>query len=69
MNPETDLEEVADGRQVPEAWNRHSQVADLEAEVARLASAGVPFRTPRLMSRVGGAARPVSGDPLDRALC
>jgi catechol 2,3-dioxygenase-like lactoylglutathione lyase family enzyme len=61
---------LADGRrQVPGGWNRiHLQVADLEAEVARLRAAGVPFRTPEIVTGPGGAQVVVddpSGNPVE----
>ena len=61
---------LADGRrQVPGGWNRiHLQVADLEAEVARLRAAGVPFRTSDIVSGPGGAQVIVddpSGNPIE----
>src|SRR4029079_1060797 len=48
---------LTDGwRQTTGGWNRiHLQVADLEAEVARLRAAGVPFRTNEIVSGPGGA--------------
>jgi catechol 2,3-dioxygenase-like lactoylglutathione lyase family enzyme len=47
---------LADGRaQVPGGWNRvHLEVADLDAEVARLRAVGVPFRTNDIVSGPGG---------------
>jgi len=61
---------LADGRrQVPGGWNRiHLQVADLEAEVARLLAAGVPFRTSDIVSGPGGAQVIIedpSGNPIE----
>jgi len=61
---------LADGRrQVPGGWNRiHLQVADLEAEVARLRSAGVSFRTSDIVTGPGGAQVIVedpSGNPIE----
>ena len=61
---------LADGRQqTPGGWNRiHLQVADLEAEVARLRAAGVPFRTRDIVSGPGGAQVIVedpSGNPIE----
>jgi len=61
---------LADGRrQVPGGWNRiHLQVADLEAEVARLRAAGVPFRTSDIVSGPGGAQVIIedpSGNPIE----
>src|SRR5829696_2737496 len=56
-------------RQVPGGWNRiHLQVADLEAEVARLRSAGVSFRTSDIVTGPGGAQVIVedpSGNPIE----
>jgi catechol 2,3-dioxygenase-like lactoylglutathione lyase family enzyme len=48
---------LPDGRQqVPGGWNRlHLEVTDLEAEVARLRAAGVPFRTNEIVTGPGGA--------------
>src|SRR5262245_23416017 len=48
---------LPDGRrQVPGGWNRvHLEVEDLEAEVARLRQAGVPFRTEGIVTGPGGA--------------
>ena len=44
------------GRQVPGGWNRlHLTVPDLAAEVARLRAAGVPFRTPEIVTGPGGS--------------
>ena len=61
---------LPDGRQqVPGGWNRiHLQVTDLEAEVERLRSAGVPFRTGEIVSGPGGAQVIVddpSGNPIE----
>jgi catechol 2,3-dioxygenase-like lactoylglutathione lyase family enzyme len=61
---------LADGRrQVPGGWNRiHLQVADLEAEVARLRSAGVPFRTSEIVTGPGGSQVIIddpSGNPIE----
>jgi catechol 2,3-dioxygenase-like lactoylglutathione lyase family enzyme len=61
---------LADGRrQVPGGWNRiHLQVADLDAEVARLRAAGVPFRTTEVVSGPGGAQVVLddpSGNPIE----
>ena len=61
---------LADGRrQVPGGWNRiHLQVADLEAEVARLRAAGVPFRTNEIVTGPGGAQVIIddpSGNPIE----
>jgi catechol 2,3-dioxygenase-like lactoylglutathione lyase family enzyme len=48
---------LPDGRrQVPGGWNRvHLEVADLAAEVERLRSAGVPFRTEEIVTGPGGS--------------
>jgi catechol 2,3-dioxygenase-like lactoylglutathione lyase family enzyme len=48
---------LADGRrQAPGGWNRlHLEVADIEAEVARLRTAGVTFRTNEIVTGPGGA--------------
>jgi catechol 2,3-dioxygenase-like lactoylglutathione lyase family enzyme len=61
---------LADGRrQVPGGWNRiHLQVANLEAEVARLQAAGVPFRTTEIVTGPGGAQVIIddpSGNPIE----
>jgi catechol 2,3-dioxygenase-like lactoylglutathione lyase family enzyme len=61
---------LADGqRQVPGGWNRiHLQVADLDAEVARLRAAGVPFRTHDIVAGPGGAQVIIddpSGNPIE----
>src|SRR5512143_446917 len=61
---------LADGRrQVAGGWNRiHLQVADLEAEVARLRAAGVPFRTNQIVTGPGGSQVIVddpSGNPVE----
>ena len=61
---------LADGRQqLPGGWNRiHLQVDDLEAEVARLRSAGVPFRTNEIVTGPGGAQVIIedpSGNPIE----
>lgn len=61
---------LADGRRPePGGWNRiHLQVADLEAEVARLRAAGVPFRTDEIVRGPGGAQILVddpSGNPVE----
>jgi catechol 2,3-dioxygenase-like lactoylglutathione lyase family enzyme len=61
---------LPDGRrQEPGGWNRvHLQVADLEAEVARLRAAGVPFRTPDIVTGPGGAQVVIddpSGNPIE----
>ena len=48
---------LADGRtQEPGGWNRvHLEVADLDAEIARLRAAGVAFRTNDIVTGPGGA--------------
>jgi predicted enzyme related to lactoylglutathione lyase len=61
---------LADGRaQVPGGWNRiHIEVDDLEAEVSRLRSAGVAFRTPDIVSGPGGSQVIIddpSGNPIE----
>ena len=61
---------LADGRrQVPGGWNRiHLQVSDLESEVTRLRSAGVPFRTNDIVTGPGGAQVIIddpSGNPIE----
>jgi catechol 2,3-dioxygenase-like lactoylglutathione lyase family enzyme len=61
---------LADGRrQVPGGWNRiHLQVPDLEAEVARLRTVGVPFRTNDIVTGPGGAQVIIedpSGNPIE----
>lgn len=61
---------LADGRrQEPGGWNRiHLEVADLAAEVERLRAAGVPFRTPEIISGPGGAQVIIedpSGNPIE----
>ena len=61
---------LADGRrQVPGGWNRiHLQVDDLEAEVARLRTVGVPFRTKDIVTGPGGAQVIIedpSGNPIE----
>jgi predicted enzyme related to lactoylglutathione lyase len=61
---------LADGtRQVPGGWNRiHLQVTDLEAEVKRLRSAGVAFRTNETVTGPGGAQVIIddpSGNPIE----
>lgn len=61
---------LADGRaQVPGGWNRILlQVADLDAETARLRTARVPFRTPEIVRGPGGSQVVVddpSGNPVE----
>ena len=61
---------LADGRaQVPGGWNRiHLEVKDLESERDRLRAAGVPFRTPEIVSGPGGAQIVIddpSGNPIE----
>ena len=61
---------LPDGRrQVPGGWNRiHLQVNDLDAEVKRLRAAGVPFRTPEIVTGPGGAQVIIddpSGNPIE----
>lgn len=61
---------LPDGRtQEPGGWNRlHIQVADLESEVERLRTAGVPFRTPEIVSGPGGSQVLIddpSGNPIE----
>lgn len=61
---------LADGRrQVPGGWNRiHLEVSDLEAEVARLRTLGVAFRTDDVVSGPGGAQVLIedpSGNPIE----
>ncbi|HEY8432673.1 MAG TPA: VOC family protein [Sandaracinaceae bacterium] len=61
---------LPDGRkQEPGGWNRiHIQVADLASEVARLRAAGVPFRTPEIVTGPGGAQVILddpSGNPIE----
>ncbi len=61
---------LADGRQqVPGGWNRiHLQIPDLEAEVARLRTIGVPFRTNDIVAGPGGAQVIIedpSGNPIE----
>ena len=61
---------LADGRQqVPGGWNRiHLQVGDLEKEVARLRTLGVPFRTKDIVTGPGGAQVIIedpSGNPIE----
>jgi catechol 2,3-dioxygenase-like lactoylglutathione lyase family enzyme len=46
---------TAAGRPEPGGWNRFQLVvADLDAEVARLRDAGARFRTPEVVTGVGG---------------
>jgi catechol 2,3-dioxygenase-like lactoylglutathione lyase family enzyme len=61
---------LPDGRrQEPGGWNRiHLEVGDLDAEVKRLRTAGVPFRTPDIVSGPGGKQVVVedpSGNPVE----
>jgi catechol 2,3-dioxygenase-like lactoylglutathione lyase family enzyme len=61
---------LPDGRrQVPGGWNRiHLEVPDLAAEVARLQSARVPFRTSDIVAGPGGAQVIIedpSGNPVE----
>ncbi|HEY8517450.1 MAG TPA: VOC family protein [Candidatus Binatia bacterium] len=61
---------LPDGRrQVPGGFNRILlEVDDLEAEVARLRAAGVPFRTSEIVSGPGGAQVVIedpSGNPVE----
>jgi len=61
---------LADGRsQEPGGWNRMLlQVSDLEAEATRLRTAGVPFRTPEIVSGPGGSQIVIddpSGNPVE----
>jgi catechol 2,3-dioxygenase-like lactoylglutathione lyase family enzyme len=61
---------LPDGRlQQPGGWNRvHIEVADLEADVARLKAAGVHFRMPDIVRGPGGAQILVddpSGNPIE----
>jgi len=62
---------LGDGRrQVPGGWNRIHlvEVANLEAEVARLHAAGVPFRTTEIVTGPGGAQVIIddpSGNPIE----
>jgi len=61
---------LPDGRlQVPGGWNRvHLEVADLTAETERLRAAGVPFRTPEIVTGPGGAQVIIedpSGNPVE----
>ncbi len=61
---------LADGRrQLPGGWNRiHLEASDLEAEVGRLRTAGVQFRTNEIVSGPGGAQVIIedpSGNPIE----
>ena len=61
---------LADGRaQVPGGWNRiHLEVSDLEAEVERLRTAGVRFRTNEIVTGPGGSQVIIddpSGNPVE----
>jgi catechol 2,3-dioxygenase-like lactoylglutathione lyase family enzyme len=61
---------LPDGRaQLPGGWNRlHLEVDDLAAEVARLRTAGVKFRTKEIVSGPGGAQVIIddpSGNPIE----
>ena len=61
---------LADGRkQETGGWNRlNIEVSDLAAEVARLRAAGVPFRTPDIVTGPGGAQVLIddpSGNPVE----
>jgi catechol 2,3-dioxygenase-like lactoylglutathione lyase family enzyme len=61
---------LADGRtQEPGGWNRiHLEVEDLGSEVERLHAAGVPFRTPEIVTGPGGAQVVIddpSGNPIE----
>jgi catechol 2,3-dioxygenase-like lactoylglutathione lyase family enzyme len=61
---------LPDGRrQEPGGWNRiHLRTADLVADVRRLRAAGVPFRTPELVTGPGGAQMIIedpSGNPIE----
>jgi catechol 2,3-dioxygenase-like lactoylglutathione lyase family enzyme len=61
---------LPDGRrQVPGGWNRiHLEVPDLAAEVTRLQSAQVPFRTGDIVAGPGGAQVIIedpSGNPVE----
>jgi catechol 2,3-dioxygenase-like lactoylglutathione lyase family enzyme len=61
---------LPDGRQqVPGGWNRlHLAVPDLEAEVKRLRTAGVPFRMKEIVTGPGGAQIIIddpSGNPIE----
>ena len=61
---------LPDGRkQTAGGWNRvHLEVADIEAEVARLREAGVSFRTKDVITGPGGAQILIedpSGNPIE----
>ena len=61
---------LPDGRkQTPGGWNRlHLEVADIEAEVARLREAGVSFRMKDIISGPGGSQILIddpSGNPIE----
>ena len=61
---------LPDGRRpAPGGWNRvHLTVPDLAAEVARLRAAGVPFRTPEIVTGPGGSQVVLddpSGNPVE----
>jgi catechol 2,3-dioxygenase-like lactoylglutathione lyase family enzyme len=61
---------LADGRrQLPGGWNRiHLEVSDLDAEVARLKTLGVAFRTNDVVTGPGGAQVLIedpSGNPIE----
>jgi catechol 2,3-dioxygenase-like lactoylglutathione lyase family enzyme len=61
---------LPDGRrQEPGGWNRlNIEVDDLESEFARLRAAGVPFRTPEIVSGPGGTQIVLddpSGNPVE----
>jgi predicted enzyme related to lactoylglutathione lyase len=61
---------LPDGReQQPGGWNRlNIEVPDLAAEVKRLRDAGVPFRTPEIVTGPGGAQAILddpSGNPVE----
>lgn len=61
---------LAEGiQQVPGGWNRiHLRVADLDAEVTRLRTAGVKFRTKEIVAGPGGAQVIIddpSGNPIE----
>lgn len=61
---------LADGRkQAPGGWNRVSiEVENLATEVDRLRAAGVPFRTPEVLTGPGGSQVMIedpSGNPVE----